>query len=169
MARINMKRKNIVFVLQMSFYIYAFSYWIQYALIGKQLMFLEKPAEAVSILQTSKLFMVDFMKIMISHKKAWYLIIPELIKIISIPYCIVVYLWVYIDDHDVFKYLSYIIAFTIVAFGGVVLTLSQQSLGNGIRMANTLGAVIIVVSILMEIVLLFNFLKKRKLMVEFND
>lgn len=164
-----MKRKDIIFILQMSFYIYAFTYWIQFALIGKQLLFLEKPAEAVNILQTSKLFMVDFMKVVISHKKEWYLIIPEIINIISIPYCIVVYLWVFIEDSDILKYLTYMISFSIVVFSGVVLTLSQQSLGKGISMANTLGSVIVVIAIVMEIMLLFKFIKKRKIMVEFND
>lgn len=164
-----MKRNDIVFVLKVSFYIYAVFYWLEFALIGRQLMSLEKVGEAVQILQTSNLFLVDLIRVIISHKKAWMFIIPEILKIISLPYVVLVYLWFYIEDNIISRHLMIIWSMSLFVLLGVTIVLSQQSLGKGLNMTHILGTVVLVASLSMEVLVLIRFLKERKRISKFND
>lgn len=130
--------------------------------LAKALMDLETPGQAVHIMQTSNIFLVKIIRAIISNKKAWYYVIPSLIKEVSFPYLILVYLWVSQYDDKILNLLSFTILFPLIVLLGVLFSLNQKTLANGLSVAHSLGILMIVFSVVMSVYTLVSFLKERK-------
>lgn len=155
-------KRNIAFILKLSFYVYVIFFWIKMIFLAKALMGLETPGQAVHIMQTSNIFLVKIIRAIISNKKAWYYVIPSLIKEVSFPYLILVYLWVSQYDDKILNLLSFTILFPLIVLLGVLFSLNQKTLANGLSVAHSLGILMIVFSVVMSVYTLVSFLKERK-------
>lgn len=130
--------------------------------LGAQLMRIKNPGEAVYLMQNTSLFIVNVIRIIISNKKAWVYAIWPLIKLVSLPYCILVFLWVHLDDHKIFHLLSLSLLFPMFVLLGVLVALRQKTSAMGFQVAQHLGLVVLVAASLSSMYTLYTFFMQRK-------
>lgn len=130
--------------------------------LAKSLMILETPGQAVHIMQSSNIFLVKMIRAIISNKKAWYYVIPSVIKEVSFPYLVLIYLWISQNDDKSLNLLLSTIFFPMIVLLGVLFSLNQKTLANGLSVAHSLGVLMIVFSVIMSVYTLVLFFKERK-------
>lgn len=156
------KNRDLTFVLKLSFYVYVISFWLRMVFLGKQLSVLETPGEAVSIMQSSQVFLVKVIRVFMSTKKAWYFAIWPILKEISIPYVVLCYTWISLDDQKLFTRLSLTVIFPSFVLLGVIFALRQNSPAQGLLVAHYLGYAMMGISLVMALAMLFSLIKEKK-------
>lgn len=158
----NSKREDLEYVLKLGFFIYMVLFWSKLAILGRQLMLVEAPGQAVNIMQNSSLFVVRLIRVVITHKALNIALLTSILKEISIAYILVLVLWFMLKDEDINGLIYYSILLPLILLFGVLFSLTRKTLESGLNAAHTLGLIMMILALVMSIYTLVIYFKSKK-------